>query len=437
MIRHLCALAFILCFASLLRGADLAEEKYSNGQVKARYALVNGVRNGPYNLFFEDGKRQESGNYRNGELDGVRTLFHANGQLKERATYKLGKLDGPQAEFDDKNHQLKSAEYLQGKLNGVYREFQGTSATVERLYVGGQLIYPRSMNILRAELARIRAAKIETLKSENAIPKHPGENNSQQDREDAVRLLMEYRMIAGIPFANLKLDELYNAHAEAAVALLKDIGRLDHTPKNPGWPEDQYKFGYIGTSRSNLAMGRASNVRSVRMYMDDSDPSNIGAVGHRRWCLNPYMGKVGFAADGGFSAMMAHDGSRQDVGPWEFVAHPAAGLHPASHFSPSHAWSISLNTRKFKRPDKDVKVSVKPAAIDLKKGQITPTGDALSMNFFNVDSGGYGVGNCIIFRPERVSTQPGSIYLVEVRGLEDASGKPATLTYVVEFCKVE
>jgi hypothetical protein len=141
-----------------------------------------------------------------------------------------------------------------------------------------------------------------------------------------------------VPHADLALVDTFNRHADAGSKLCERIGRLDHTPENPGLPEDEYAFAYTGTSRSNLFQGNGMP-GSVPAYMDDSDARNIDRVGHRRWCLNPAMVKTGFGASGVFAAMWAHDASRKDVPDFDYVAYPAMGYMPDYYFGARHAWS--------------------------------------------------------------------------------------------------
>jgi hypothetical protein len=103
------------------------------------------------------------------------------------------------------------------------------------------------------------------------------------ERGDCLRLLKIYRYLCDVPHADLALVDTFNRHADAGSKLCERIGRLDHTPENPGLPEDEYAFAYTGTSRSNLFQGNGMP-GSVPAYMDDSDARNIDRVGHRRWC---------------------------------------------------------------------------------------------------------------------------------------------------------
>src|SRR5439155_10427113 len=143
------------------------------------------------------------------------------------------------------------------------------------------------------------------------------------------------------------LDDELNDCAQAGAQLCKRIGRLDHTPANPGMREEEYKKGYRGTSRSNLSMGVRNLVNCVDGWMDDSDKGNIAALGHRRWCLNPPIRKVGLGRVQHFGALYVFDASRKEVHEYDFVAWPARGPMPGQFFRPHHAWCLSLNPRKY------------------------------------------------------------------------------------------
>ena len=85
-------------------------------------------------------------------------------------------------------------------------------------------------------------------------------------------------------------------------------GSLDHYPDQlPGMSDDFYKEARSASSTSNLSAGYTL-VGSVDSWMEDSDASNIAGVGHRRWQLNPVLGKVGFGfalGEGGYGAYAA------------------------------------------------------------------------------------------------------------------------------------
>ena len=136
--------------------------------------------------------------------------------------------------------------------------------------------------------------------------------------------------------------------------------------------------------------------------------------------------------------MWSMDHSRKDVPAFAYVAYPGPGYYPMTHFGNHHAWSISVNDTAFLKPAKgSVKVSITPVEIQLAKNKIKPTGDALKMDYENLELSGFGISNCIIFRPGGFQMKPGQAYLVDVAGLKATNSRPATLRYVVEFYQPE
>ncbi len=418
----------------------ISDERYPNGELKSRYSVTAaGVKSGPYSLFTDDGKRVEHGMYRDGEREGTRQTFFANGKVKLQDNYRKGQRDGALIEYDEKGNILQSGDYKGGEPTHI-SEFKDGLPISDKTYVAGMLVYPRSTAMIVSELGRIEKMKIEMGKSAEPVPVHEGGNDSAKDRDEAVRLLMQYRYLSYVPYEGLSLDPVYCAHNEAAAGILSAIGKLSHTPPNPGWPADRYKFAFEGTSHSNVYMSggnpAALCVQSVNAYMEDSDSSNIDRLGHRRWCLNPRMGKVGFASFKGYSSMWSFDGSRAETPDFDFISYPAAGYYPSTHFGTRNAWSVTVNEGKYARPsDKSVKVSVTPVKVQVTQNTIMPTGKALEFDYNGVNLAGFGISNCIIFRPVGVKTNPGTAYLVEITGLQARDGKPATIKYVVEFFK--
>jgi Cysteine-rich secretory protein family len=274
---------------------------------------------------------------------------------------------------------------------------------------------PRTAEEIKKKLADITATP----------PKEPA--GLAGERAAALRRLKAYRYLAGVPYDDLTLDDDANTACQAGAALCAKIGHLDHKPKNPGLPEDEYELGVKGTSRSNLAWGFPTLSKAVDTWMDDSDEGNVGRVGHRRWCLNPLMQKTGFGRSGQFSAMYVFDQTREKVSDYDFVAWPPAGLVPVEYFKGSMAWTVSVNPKKFNKPGDDVKVSVYP----IDKGEKSKI--ALRMKSTVVEKNAFGIPNCIIFRPE-LPVKLGRGYFVKIEGLTKGKDQAAApLEYTVEF----
>ena len=69
---------------------------------------------------------------------------------------------------------------------------------------------------------------------------------------------------------------------------------------------------------------------SVEGYMNDGGANNREARGHRRWCLNPPMGRVGFGGGTKFAAMACMDTSGKDKAgdTWSYPGKGLLGPHP-------------------------------------------------------------------------------------------------------------
>ena len=100
------------------------------------------------------------------------------------------------------------------------------------------------------------------------------------------------RQIAGLPAVQLDLE--LSEQVQYGAVIQGALGSLSHYPSQPAGMDDAfYQLARDASSSSNLYAG-PSLTQAIDGFMDDSDASNIDRVGHRRWQLNPTMGKVGF-----------------------------------------------------------------------------------------------------------------------------------------------
>ncbi len=248
-------------------------------------------------------------------------------------------------------------------------------------------------------------------------------------------LLNALRAIAGVPAVTL--DAGLCESAQYGAVLLAASGEFGHFPPRPEDMDDGfYEAGLSATSSSNISGGRAL-LATPYGFMDDSDPGNISRLGHRRWQLNPTMGKVGFGhALGGeygvYTTEKVFDNSGQG-GDYDLIAWPASGAFPNDLFDGSVAWSVTLNPEKNTTPTLD-EVTVK--LVRESDGRTWTLSSGSSDGYFNVDDGGYGVSNCIIFRPDGVDAYQG-LYTVVLDGLTDRRGNDVELSYQVEFFPLE
>ena len=257
---------------------------------------------------------------------------------------------------------------------------------------------------------------------------------SEESTQNAINMLNQVRFIAG-----LNADVANDPDKEemmAAAAMVIELGEFSHYPDRPTeWADSSYddlfQLALSGTLQSNLYAGMTNLANSILGYMLDSDSSNIDRVGHRRWILNPSMGKTAFGYyadrnyyDGiyGFSGMYAFDSSGS--GRQAPVAWPAQQT-PISHFirSSLHAWSVSFGYR------------LTASAIHV---AVIRNSDGKTWNFsadqadgdFYVNNDGYGMTGCVIFRPAAIGTiSAGDSFTVTIRN--DTNHK--ILQYVVSF----
>lgn len=261
--------------------------------------------------------------------------------------------------------------------------------------------------------------------------------------QDGINMVNFARFLAGLP-ADVRNDETLSAKAQHGAVLLLKHGSLDHAPPKPrGMPEAFYKQGLASTGSSNIhqSIGTISTLAdAVLSFLDDSDPSNIDRLGHRRWVLNPSMGVTAFghAGDGktAFVTMQAFDTSRKGGPDYDFVAWPSPGWFPSSFLAAAQAWSVSPNPARYDPSRSSPKVRLSRAG----DGRTWTFGAGVKGApgaYFNVNRIGFGTPFCVIFRPEGIpGYTPGARYSVRVEGLADRAGKPAVIEYEVQFFRL-
>ncbi len=401
------------------------EEKYPSGKVRAKYATgASGQKDGAFTEYYENGKVRAKGTYKAGKLHGPHKAYFPSGAVLASATYADGVLVGKYAENTPQGNPRLTAVYKDGRTASL-KLLAGTAVHAEQEFRGEVWVPPRRLAEIQLDLAAITTVPT-AAKSGDA---------AEADREAALRRLMGYRAAVGLAFEDLTLDPELNDLAAAGAELCQALGRMDHTPVNTvKWADDRFQKAYKGTSKSNFYRSTPAVplTRTVDGYMDDSDPKNIDRLAHRRWCLNPAMLKVGFgrSPSGEFTAMWAHDAGRDPVPDYDFVAYPPAGFAPIGYFGPRHAWSFSPNPAKFRIPD--------PKAVSIKvcrKTDRSPDkpGAEVKLDYSTTETGRFGSGPCVIFRPQAVDLADGSRYVVEITGLTDAGGQPAKVSYLVIF----
>lgn len=243
---------------------------------------------------------------------------------------------------------------------------------------------------------------------------------SDATQQSALKMLNQMRYIAGID-ANVTLDAKYCEEAQAATLVNAINGELSHYPEQPaGMDYPLYKLGLEGASSCNLGLGHGSlHSAIIHGWMNDGDSKNIDRIGHRRWILNPNMGKTGFGVTDAFFAVYAHDYSNNNTC-YTNVTWPAQNM-PLDYFGSSYPWSVSTGNRE---DENCVQVELTRESDQ----KVWRFGKNVSGSTFYVSNSGYGKSGCIIFRPQDVDYEDGDVFTVRITGLKDGE-----LTYKVNF----
>ena len=254
------------------------------------------------------------------------------------------------------------------------------------------------------------------------------------------------RFVAGLP--EITLDDAMNLDAQHGAVVLAAIDELTHYPSQPADMDDAFfKRGSDATSSSNISyrwgydpLGNLKN--SILGCMNDnSSIGNLTTVGHRRWLLNPTLGKVGFGyaeSNSGASYIVTKVFDRSGVGcTFDFISWPAAGNQPVDLFPAQNPWSVTLNNSVYRKASADsVKITVTRESdgtqwiFDGSTGKPNTNIDP----YLIVDTQGYGIPNCIIFHPGTANVRNyEGVYTVKITGIYYLNGSAAEINYTVDF----
>ena len=266
--------------------------------------------------------------------------------------------------------------------------------------------------------------------------------------ESGITYLNYVRFVAGLPA--VALDDTLIEDAQHGAVLLAAVDTLTHTPGQPEDMDDEfYLRGYNATSSSNISArwGYAPLTciqGSIQGCMNDNGNNNLLTVGHRRWFLNPTLGKVGFgyaqsAEDWSYIVTPVFDRSGAGCD-YDFISWPVSGNHPTNLFDIKNPWSVTLNPRKYRSPDADsVKITITRTADGKQWSFDSTTGQPSTHTspYMIVNKQGYGVSNCIIFHPGSVNVDSYTgVFQVNITGIYYSDGTAAELNYEVDFFDV-
>lgn len=213
--------------------------------------------------------------------------------------------------------------------------------------------------------------------------------------EDSLRHLEVYCYLCGLGY-ELELDEPVNSLAQHAALISAMNKELSHTPSRPEEMSAKlFSLCAQGAKACNLHQERDHLVSSIEGYMDDSDPTNIERVGHRSWCLSPWMKNTGLGEVKGYFGLHTGDRSRTIRGAVvDTILFPNKGHFPIEYFGRRYAWSVSFPTGKYGTPKKS-ELDVRVWTLDdefMKQKE-------LKLDYVAPRTKSDGVGAGVIFRP--------------------------------------
>ena len=295
------------------------------------------------------------------------------------------KSNGKQLPLDFENLSDEDNEFLRNYDDdaGTPASSGGASAEENSVLPDGDpsnsRLYPKTREEIRAGIREIERRE----KPEGVT----------REVHEATQKLNIYRFLCGVPHDVEPCME-FSKNAEDAALACKKNGSLSHG---------------IGHSTDKCNLSTVGNMTtSVSQYIEDSGDNNRDARGHRAWCLNPPMGKVGFGSGGdSYSAMWCMDGSGKSIrGIWSY---PGRGLFPVEYMHGT-AWSL-YGAGKAESADK---LKVEVFRLSKRPENNLPLNGEIDGREIKINHVSLGFNGAINFEPEEPNKR--GIYWVRVTG---------------------
>ena len=81
---------------------------YKNKQVVEEIEYVNGVKNGKFNTYYDNGRPLSVGRYKDGLLSGMFTTYYPNGAVQYKGEYSYGVRMGIWVTYDEQGNEISS-----------------------------------------------------------------------------------------------------------------------------------------------------------------------------------------------------------------------------------------------------------------------------------------------------------------------------------------
>ena len=171
------------------------------------------------------------------------------------------------------------------------------------------------------------------------------------------------RSMSGL--APVRLSATLNVRSQRTALMMSANRTLSHTPSRSWrcWSPS----GAANAARSNLALSYPSITSAglVELYMRDPGADN-GAVGHRRWLLNPSTTTMGTGSTDTANAMTVIGSTANGRPNPTWVSWPTAGWFP-SPLEPGGRWSLSAGDSRMDFRHATVRVTRNGRAVGVRK----------------------------------------------------------------------
>ena len=199
-------------------------------------------------------------------------------------------------------------------------------------------------------------------------------NTSAASRAATLRAVNFVRALSGL--APVTFSPTLNARSQRTALMMSANGALSHAPPRSWrcWSQ----AGAANAGRSNLALSYPSITSAglVELYMRDPGADN-GAVGHRRWLLNPFATTMGTGSTDTANAMTVVGPTATHRPNPAWVSWPTAGYFPTT-LEPGGRWSLSAGNKLMDFRRATVRVyrdgrSVRATKLRVHNGYAQPT----------------------------------------------------------------
>lgn len=266
--------------------------------------------------------------------------------------------------------------------------------------------------------------------------------------ETGLRYINYIRALAGLE--PVTLSEHLCVQAQYGSVVLAAGDTLTHTPEKPADMEASfYRMGANACGASNISMRFLYQhdillQNALQGSMDEDSALNRLDLGHRRWLLDPTLGKIGFglatsASGKQYITVPISDTSGMGSTPAE-LCWPASGQFPNSLFSPGIPWSVSLDPAVYALPEES---ALQVTVTRLRDGKVflpalLDSQETLDREgtYLLVSTAPYGTGPCVSFSIGKSDLGESAYlgdYRVDILGLRKLDGTSADLTYTVRF----